>query len=103
MHDGLDAADEQRFPASEFGELRQNNAARYQKIAQSFAARGARNEDVHAATGGAMASRKAKGMNDVGWRIHNGNYEKWMTMLKPEASSIGLWRVNSTDPTQPHG
>ena len=103
MHDGLDAADAQRFPASEFGELRQNNAARYQKIAQSFAARGARNEDVHAAMGGAMASRKARGMNDVGWRIHSGNYEKWMTMLKPEASSIGLWRVNSTDPTQPHG
>ena len=50
-----------------------------------------------------MASRKARGMNDVGWRIHDGNYDKWMTMLKPEASSIGLWRVNSTDPTQPHG
>ena len=50
-----------------------------------------------------MASRKAKAMNDVGWRIHVGNYEKWMTMLMPEASSIGLWRVNSTDATQPYG
>jgi hypothetical protein len=103
MHDGLDASDAVRFPASEFGAVSQNNAARYEKVAQSFAARGAKNEDVQSAMGGAMASKKAAGMNDVGWRIHVGNYDKWMTMLQPEASSIGLWRVNWTDPTQPWG
>ena len=83
--------------------MKQSNVARYQAIARAFAARGARNEDVHAAMGGAMASRKATAMNDVGWRIFAGNYERFMTMLGPQASSVGLWRVNSADPTQPHG
>ena len=103
MHDGLDASDAQRFPASQFGAVSQKNAERFHQIAQSLATRGARNEDIRSAMGGPMASRKAKAMNDVGWRIHVGNYEKWMTMLMPEATSIGLWRVNSTDATQPYG
>lgn len=81
--------------------MEQTNAARYQAIAR--AARGARNEDVHAAMGGAMASRKATALNDVGWRIFAGNYERYMRMLDPQASSVGLWRVASADPTQPHG
>ena len=51
----------------------------------------------------AMASRKSSGMNDVGWQIHAGNYEKWMTQLSPGAGDVGLWRINSTDPSQPYG
>lgn len=105
LRDGLDAADTVRFSAKEFGRgtpgLADNNGInRCKKIAQKFAAYGALQQDPPSAQGSAMNQQKAVKMNDVGWNIFSGNYEKYLTQLYPE-TSIGYWRYGPH--TQPYG
>ncbi len=90
---GLDAADTNRFPESEFGPAKKNNRARYLAIAQAFAGLGARQGDPDKAMGGGMINRQADDQNDVGWDVLPGNFERFLTQLDPEGTSLGLWHV----------
>jgi hypothetical protein len=98
LRDGLDAADWKRFPNTTYGECDRTSSDRFSKIAEEFAHRGAAIGDMHAATANAITSRQPKKMNDVGWRVWEGNYgNQRITQLDPEGSSIGWWRVGPKD------
>ena len=119
LHDGLDAANFSRFPATQFGPWEEDpgwewehpngsghgddqKVARLQNIARAFAHRGAVERDPHAAAGGAMGSRRRNGTNDVGYRTWQGNYGNGLvTQLQPFESSVGWWGVGPHD--QPFG
>jgi hypothetical protein len=95
LHEGLDSSDVVRFPESEYGAAKLKNTSRYTKICEDFAGRGARMDDPESATAGQVAQRdKQAGWNDAGWQIVSGNYERFLTQLSPESTSVGLWRVN---------
>jgi hypothetical protein len=90
---GLDAADTKSFPADRFGPAEKGNRARYLAIAKAFAPLGARQGDPDKAIGGGMKNRQADDQNDVGWGILAGNFERHLTQLKPDETSVGLWHV----------
>ena len=96
MHDGLDASDTTRFPEAKYGEAARNNQQRYLSIAMDFSSRGAGQDDPALGTASPMLNRRAKGLNDVGWGIFAGNYDKFLSQYDPNATSIGWWRVGST-------
>jgi hypothetical protein len=48
-----------------------------------------------------MQNRSAKRMNDVGWNIDAGNYQRYLTQYDPNGTSQGYWRVGPKD--QPYG
>ena len=51
-------------------------------------------DDVSAATQGQVYQRDQQtGYNDAGWNIEEGNYERWITQINPDLTSIGLFRV----------
>jgi len=98
LRDGLDSANKERFPESKYGTASQNNGDRMKRIVSDFAHRGAGIGDIAAATGSAMKSRTPSKMNDVGWRIWEGNYGNGLlTQLAPLETSVGLWRVGPKD------
>lgn len=39
----------------------------------------------------------AKGINDVGWRIFPGNYDRYLHQLTPNETSSGYWNIQSND------
>ena len=43
------------------------------------------------AIGGGMINRKRQDYNDVGWGIHDGNYQRFITQIDPESTSNGWW------------
>ncbi|MDO8543161.1 MAG: hypothetical protein Q7S40_22225 [Opitutaceae bacterium] len=91
---GLDASDTTAFPEEKFGRAEKSNRARYLAIAMEFARCGARQGDPDKALGGGMRNRQADDQNDVGWRIWPGNFERHLTQLRPEETSVGLWHVD---------
>jgi len=98
LRDGLDSANTERFPESKYGTASQANGKRMQNIAAEFAHRGAGIGDLVAATANAEQSRAPKSMNDVGWRIWEGNYGNGLLkQLAPLETSVGLWRVGPKD------
>ncbi len=97
LRDGLDAADTERFPESTFGRSGRKKTQRYSTIQQDFAAYGARLDDIKSATKNEMGNRMANGINDVGWRIFPGNYDRYLHQLTPNETSAGYWNVQSTD------
>ena len=48
-----------------------------------------------------MQNRSAKAMNDVGWNIWTGNYNRYLYQYDPDSTSQGYWRVGPKD--QPYG
>jgi hypothetical protein len=98
---GLDAADTAAFPAEKFGAAEKSNRDRYVAIAAAYAPLGARQGDPDKALGGGMRNRQADDQNDVGWGILAGNFERHLTQLRPEETSIGLWNVGP--PKHPYG
>jgi hypothetical protein len=51
-------------------------------------------DHVFAATKGQVWQRDQQtGYNDAGWDIEEGNYERWISQINPDATSIGLFRV----------
>jgi hypothetical protein len=40
-----------------------------------------------------MINRKRQDYNDVGWGIHDGNYERFLTQIDPGETSTGWWHV----------
>lgn len=90
---GLDASDTQLFPEDKFGKAVKSNVDRYLAIAKAYAPFGARQGDPEKATGGGMRNRQADDQNDVGWGILPGNFERHLTQLRPEETSVGLWNT----------
>ncbi len=94
FHEGLNAHNKVKFPEAIFGNATQSNQARYLAICNAYAGRGAQMDDVYAATKGQVYQRDNQtGYNDAGWNIEEGNYERWITQLNPDSTSIGLFRV----------
>jgi hypothetical protein len=97
FHEGLNAANTTKFPVSTFGKANQSNQARYTAICSAYTARGAKMDDVFAATKGQVYQRANQtGYNDAGWDIEEGNYERWITQINPDSTSIGLFRIRGT-------
>ncbi len=90
---GLDAADTGTFPEARFGPATKNNRDRYLAIAAAYAPLGARQGDPDKAMGGGMKNRQADDQNDVGWGILPGNFERHLTQVRPEETSVGLWNI----------
>jgi hypothetical protein len=105
LRDGLDAADTKRFPPETFGKgtFAQEEAGtkRCLDIAAAFEKFGARQGDPKAAMASIMKNRDAQAMNDVGWNIEAGNYQRYLTQFDPNDTSQGYWRVGPKD--QPYG
>jgi hypothetical protein len=98
---GLDASDTQAFPEEKYGKATKGNIDRYLAIAKAYAPLGARQGDPEKATGGGMRNRQADDQNDVGWGILPGNFERHLTQLRPEETSIGVW--NTGPAKHPYG
>jgi hypothetical protein len=109
LHDGLDAADFERFPAAEYGSGSLHGTAGEQaqglertlKIAQAFSAYGAAQGDPDKGMKVVMQNRDAQRMNDVGWNIESGNYERYLHQWNANGTSRGYWRQGPKD--QPYG
>ncbi len=93
LRDGLDAADTNRFPEDDvYGPLEDGkNKERYLNIAEAFSDFGAKQSDPNA---GKKTSWDA--LNDVGYKIHPGNYQMWIRQIEPETSQ-GYWRQGPED------
>lgn len=92
LRKGLDAADTAAYPEATYGKAAKNNIDRYLKIAEAFRAFGAMQGDPPKAIGGGMVNRKAEDHNDVGWEIADGNFERFLTQIDPDATSLGWWQ-----------
>lgn len=94
FHEGLDAADKVKFPESEFGKASPSNLDRYVKICKAYESRGAKMDDLKSVNEGQVNQRyRQTGYNDAGWDIEDGNYERFLTQINPNQTSIGLFRV----------
>ena len=97
FHEGLNSQNTIKFPVTIFGQANQQNQSRYSAICNAYASRGARMDDLSAATQGQVYQRDQQtGYNDAGWNIEEGNYERWITQINPDLTSIGLFRVRGT-------
>ena len=97
FHEGLNAADTVKFSEKVFGKASKGNMDRYLKICKAYESRGAKMDDLKAASEGQVAQRESQtGYNDAGWDIAEGNYERFLTQINPNETSIGLFRVRGT-------
>jgi hypothetical protein len=103
LRDVLDSADTLRFPERRYGIAKQSNADRVNKIEEEFKKYGAKVGDLPAASAlsGSNYLYEAKGMNDVGFELIARNYNRFITQIDANETSVGLWRVGPTD--QPYG
>ncbi len=109
LRDGLDALDFKRFPASRFGQGKWRGDAEEEKkalqrtlnIVKAFEPYGAVQGDPDKAMRTIMQNRSATRMNDVGWNIDAGNYQRYMRQYDPHGTSQGYWRQGPKD--QPYG
>ncbi|WP_191963359.1 T9SS type A sorting domain-containing protein [Flavobacterium luteum] len=96
FHEGLNAADKDKFPEDKYGKATMSNTTRYQKICDDpkYYSRGARMDDMAAVVLGQVGQRENQDFyNDAGWEICEGNIERFFTQIKPDDTSIGLFRV----------
>lgn len=94
FHQGLNSADTVKFPENIFGKANERNLERYTKICKSFESRGARMDDLNSAAVGQVNQRDYQtGYNDAGWEIQEGNFERFLTQINADETSIGLFRV----------
>jgi hypothetical protein len=110
LRDGLDVTDTQRFPVSRFGGLGvapETKAAATQptnvwadralKIVKAFAAQGAvQGDPAHTSDKNSVVA-----LNDAGYNIWRGNYDRYLVQYDPNGTSQGFWRVGPKD--QPYG
>lgn len=102
LRQGLDSADTAKFPEAVYGRAFPENADRYQAICAAYAARGARMDDPRGVARGQMFQRlNQKGLNDSGWMIYRGNYERFLHQLDADETSVGWWRVNGVGADAP--
>jgi len=94
FHQGLNSSNSTIFPRKTYGQVSQSNVTRYKNICLAFKDQGARLDDTLAVTEGQVYQRdKQTGYNDAGWDIEEGNYERWITQIKADSTSMGLFRV----------
>jgi hypothetical protein len=94
LHEGLDSSDAVKFPEATFGSASKSNVQRYIDICQAYSSRGAQMDHADAATWGQVTQRSEQnGYNDAGWGIVPGNYERFITQIDAENTSIGLFRI----------
>ncbi len=97
FHEGLNSNNKTKFPESLYGQANPSNQSRYLAICNAYSNRGAQMDDIYAATQGQVYQRNSQtGYNDAGWDIEEGNYERWITQINPDLTSIGLFRVRGT-------
>ena len=103
LRDVLDSADSIRFPEEKYGKAIQSNVERVNKIESEFNKYGAKVGDLHAATSlsGSNYLFDARAMNDVGFELIARNYNRFITQIDANETSVGLWRVGPTN--QPYG
>ena len=97
FRDSLDTSDVARFPVAEFGPVNltyghtaQLNGTRIANIAHSLAAYGARVDSVNECRSvKGIVQNKGMFLNDVGWHIWPGNYQKNMRQINASATSVG--------------
>ncbi len=92
LRDSLDYADAKRFPEDKYGPAGKAGRARYEAILKAYAQYGAK----QSATGFGSATNW-RGMDDVGYNIHRGNFEMYLSQYDPDGTSQGLWRVGPLD------
>lgn len=102
LRDGLDASDAIRFPSAIFGNI-SKTAFRFNKVLQPFVSYGAKLEDVSNAVLTETENLTANGINDVGWRIFAGNYDRYIHQINANATSAGYWNVQSADVNSMYG
>ena len=93
----MNSENKAKFPESIYGKTQKINLDRYLEICKAYSDKGAKMDDVSAAQYGQVFQREhQKGLNDAGWDIEEGNYERWITQINPENTSIALFRVRGT-------
>lgn len=97
LRDGLNAADTLRFPVRLYGKADRKDTMRYKNIAAKFARFGAKLEDPVTATLSELNNLTAKGINDVGWDVFSGNYDRYLHQIKANETSTGFWNVNALE------
>ena len=102
LKDGLDASDGQRFPENIYGSVVREKS-RFTKIANAFKAYGAKLEDADNAVSSENNNLVATGINDVGWGIFQGNYDRYLHQVSANETSVGYWNVQSADPNSMYG
>ena len=75
-----------------------NNKPRYTNIYNSFAAYGAKLEDLSVVNGSEFDCLSASGINDVGWHLLPGNYERFLVQIDGNSTSAGYWNVDAAHP-----
>jgi hypothetical protein len=103
LKDVLDASDSIRFPSKTYGQVTQTNQTRYKNIYSDYAAYGAMLQDVVAATGTEYSCLSAKGINDVGWHLLPGNYERYLHQIDANTTSAGYWNIDAAHPDAMYG
>lgn len=103
LKDVLDASDISRFSESRYGTANRTNTSRYQAIAREYAPFGALLQDPAAATLKELDNLAARGVNDVGWDLLPGNYERYLFQIRANETSAGYWNVQSADPNTMYG
>ncbi len=94
FHEGLNSANTTKFPVNTYGAASKTNTARYTAICNAYSGKGARMDDLNAATKGQVYQRDSQtGYNDAGWEIEEGNYERWIYQIRADSTSKGLFRV----------
>jgi len=103
LRDVLDYSDTNRFSVGGYGAALKNNATRINSILAQYAAYGATNEDTATVTSqsGSKYLSLSSGLNDCVWNVIGRNYQRHITQFDPNGTSVGLWRVGSTN--QPYG
>jgi hypothetical protein len=94
LRDGLDSADTVKFPEARYGTAARDNRQRYMAVCGAYAQRGAKMDDPDGVLAGQVRQRTSqKGLNDAGWLIFPGNYERFLRQIDPDKTSVGWWRV----------
>jgi hypothetical protein len=102
LKDAIDASDAVRFPASIYGTV-SRTVSRYNKVLEPFISYGAKLEDPANALLTENENLAATGINDVGWGIFPGNYDRYLHQINANATSIGYWNVQSLDLNSMYG
>ncbi len=104
LKDVLDAADGDRFPASIYGTVDRNNIKRYQDIVSKYAAYGAKLGDKSTVNLLELDNLSAQSINDVGWDLLPGNYERFLYQINANETSVGYWNIKAAgDPNSMYG
>jgi len=102
LRDVLDYSDADRFSHLP-GSATRGSLDRINAILAEYAPYGAKNEDTSAVINRSQNTylHDSTGLNDCVWNVIDRNYQRHMSQMAPNDSSVGLWRVGSTN--DPYG